>query len=206
MTLPIMEYFYSLQGEGYFQGSAAYFIRLAGCDVGCVWCDVKDSWHADNHPQLSIDIIIENLLHDVRIHNIKTEGLKVIITGGEPLQYQLNELTNALHYIGCKVHLETSGAYHLSGTFDWICVSPKKMKAPVDSILMQAHELKVVIYNQDDFNWATKYASLMNPSCLLYLQPEWGKSNSMTPIIIDYIKKNPRWQLSLQIHNFLKIR
>jgi organic radical activating enzyme len=195
--LPVMEHFYTLQGEGFHQGKAAYFIRLGGCDVGCVWCDVKDSWEADKHPQLKV----ENLRLKVK----ETPAGIVVITGGEPLMHNLDELTNELRAAGLKTHIETSGAYPLSGDWDWICLSPKKFKAPVPEILPYANELKVIIFNKSDFEWAEKYAALVSPHCKLYLQPEWDKAAQMTPLIIDYIKANPKWELSLQIHKYIDV-
>jgi organic radical activating enzyme len=196
-TLPVMEHFYTLQGEGYHQGKAAYFIRLGGCDVGCVWCDVKDSWDADKHPKWEI----ENLKAKVA----ETPAGIVVITGGEPLMHDLDILTRELQMAGLKTHIETSGAYPLSGSWDWICVSPKKFKAPIPAILPLAHELKVVVFNKSDFEWAEKYASQVSPSCKLYLQPEWDKAAEMTPQIIDYIKAHPGWELSLQIHKYINV-
>jgi 7-carboxy-7-deazaguanine synthase len=195
--LPVMEHFYTLQGEGFHQGKAAYFIRLGGCDVGCVWCDVKQSWIADNHPKWEV----ANLVSEVK----KTPVDIVVITGGEPLMHNLDALTIKLKEAGVKTHIETSGAYPLSGTWDWICLSPKKFKAPLPQILMAASELKVVIFNQSDFAWAQKYAALVSRSCKLYLQPEWEKAAAMTPLIIDYIKAHPRWELSLQIHKYINV-
>jgi organic radical activating enzyme len=192
-----MEHFYTLQGEGFHQGKAAYFVRLAGCDVGCVWCDVKDSWPKDKHPVMSIDEIISEIK--------KTPTKMVVITGGEPLMYDLLPLTTALHQHNYKVNIETSGAYPLSGNIDWICVSPKKFKAPLEEVLPFAHELKVVIFNTSDFIWAEKYASKVNPQCKLFLQPEWDKSPSITPLIIDYIKANPKWEFSLQMHKYIQV-
>jgi len=195
--LPVMEHFYTLQGEGFHQGRAAYFIRLGGCDVGCVWCDVKDSWDAEKHPKYEI----RNLTPEVR----KTPAEIVVITGGEPLMYDLNELTKELQQAGYKTHLETSGAYPLSGHWDWICLSPKKFKAPLPEILPKANELKVVIFNRSDFDWAEKYAALVSPECKLYLQPEWDKTAEMTPLIIEFIKSHPEWELSLQIHKYINV-
>jgi 7-carboxy-7-deazaguanine synthase len=196
-SLPVMEHFYTLQGEGYHQGKAAYFIRLGGCDVGCVWCDVKDSWDADKHPKYSI----EQLLEEVK----KTPAEIVVITGGEPLMHNLDELTETFQTAGLKMHIETSGAHPLSGLWDWICLSPKKFKAPLEPVLHLAHELKVVVFNKSDFDWAEKYAALVSPSCKLYLQPEWDKATQVTPMIIEYIKENPQWELSLQIHKYINV-
>src|SRR5262245_29653096 len=174
-TLPVMEQFYTLQGEGFHQGRAAYFIRLGGCDVGCVWCDVKDSWDASKHPLISV----ESLLSSVK----ETPAEIVVITGGEPLMHNLDELTKEFHAAGIRTHVETSSAYPLSGYWDWICVSPKKFKAPLPEILPKAHELKVVVFNRSDFDWAEKYAAMVSSSCKLYLQPEWDKAQEMTPLI-----------------------
>lgn len=197
VTLPVMEYFYTLQGEGFHQGRAAYFIRLGGCDVGCVWCDVKDSWDADKHPRYSI----EQLISEVK----KTPTRLVVITGGEPLMHNLNALTSALKEAGVETNIETSGAHPLSGHWDWICLSPKKFKEPLPDILPYANELKVVIFNKSDFDWAEKYAAQVSPSCKLYLQPEWDKAAQVTPLIIDYIKANPQWELSLQVHKYINV-
>jgi 7-carboxy-7-deazaguanine synthase len=195
--LPVMEQFYTLQGEGFHQGRAAYFIRLGGCDVGCVWCDVKESWEADKHPKYEV----ESLKSEV----IKTPAEIVVITGGEPLMYNLNALTEELQDAGLKTHIETSGAYPLSGDWNWICLSPKKFKAPLPDILPKAHELKVVIFNNSDFAWAEKYAAKVSANCKLYLQPEWEKAAQMTPLIIEYIKAHPKWELSLQIHKYINV-
>ena len=195
--LPVMEHFYTLQGEGYHQGRAAYFIRLGGCDVGCVWCDVKDSWDAGKHPLVKIE--------DLIISIEKTPAKLVVITGGEPLLHDLTPLTSALKEKGFETNIETSGAHPLSGNWNWICLSPKKFKAPLPAILPLANELKVVIFNKSDFDWAEKYAALVSPHCKLYLQPEWDKANSIIPSIIEYIKQHPQWELSLQIHKFVNI-
>ena len=197
ISFPVMEHFYTLQGEGFHQGKAAYFIRLGGCDVGCVWCDVKDSWDADKNPAYSI----QELLSEVK----KTPAQIAVITGGEPLLHNLDELTEEFQEAGIKMHIETSGAHPLSGLWDWICLSPKKFKAPLEPILHLANELKVVIFNKSDFKWAEKYAALVSPSCKLYLQPEWDKAAQMTPFMIEYIKANPQWQLSLQIHKYINV-
>jgi len=196
-SLPVMEHFYTLQGEGFHQGRAAYFIRLGGCDVGCVWCDVKDSWDAGKHPKMSI----ENLVSEVK----KTPSEMVVITGGEPLMHNLNELTTALQAAGLETNIETSGAHPLSGNWNWICLSPKKFKAPLPGILPHANELKVVVFNKSDFDWAEKYAALVSPHCKLFLQPEWDKAATVTPLIIDYIKAHPRWELSLQVHKYIGV-
>lgn len=192
-----MEHFYTIQGEGYHQGKAAYFIRLAGCDVGCVWCDVKDSWDAEKHPRYDVG----SLKSEVR----KTPAEIVVITGGEPLMHNLDELTKELRTAGLKTNIETSGAHPLSGAWDWICLSPKKFKAPLPEILPRANELKVVVFNKSDFAWAEKYAALVSPECKLYLQPEWDKASQVTPLLIEYIKAHPKWELSLQIHKYINV-
>jgi len=195
--LPLMEHFYTLQGEGFHQGKAAYFIRLGGCDVGCVWCDVKESWDASKHPQyLPTDIVAA-----VK----KTPAQLVVITGGEPLMHKLDNLTNQLKEQGLATHLETSGAHPLSGNWDWICLSPKKFKAPLESVLAVSHELNVVIYHKSDLEWAEAHAKKVNRACKLYLQPEWSKREKITPLLLDYIKENPQWELSLQVHKYLNI-
>jgi organic radical activating enzyme len=196
-SLPVMESFYTLQGEGFHQGKAAYFIRLGGCDVGCVWCDVKESWDAALHPKKQIDALIAEVQ--------ETPAKLVVITGGEPLMHSLDELTSALHTHGFETNIETSGAHPLSGSWDWICLSPKKFKAPLPGILPLAHELKVVIYHPSDFEWAEQYAAKVAPHCKLYLQPEWDKAAVVTPLIVDYIKAHPQWELSLQIHKYIRV-
>ncbi len=194
---PVMEMFYTLQGEGYHQGKAAYFIRLAGCDVGCVWCDVKESWDASKHPVLSIEEIVSSALaHPARL---------AIITGGEPLLYNLDALTIALKKVGFEVNIETSGSSPMSGNWDWVCLSPKKFKAPLTESIQAASELKVVIFNTHDFEWAETYAQQVAPNCKLYLQPEWDKSNEITPLVIEYIKANPKWELSAQLHKYIQV-
>jgi 7-carboxy-7-deazaguanine synthase len=196
-SLPLMEHFYTLQGEGRFTGHASYFIRLGGCDVGCVWCDVKESWDASKHPLVPITEIVASVV---------ASGTKIaVITGGEPMMHNLDTLTAMLKAQGIRTHVETSGAHPLSGTWDWICLSPKKFKAPLDEMIAAAHELKTVIYNKTDFAWAEQYAAKVSKDCLLYLQPEWSKSAEMNPMIIDYVKANPQWILSLQTHKFLNI-
>lgn len=196
-SLPLMEHFYTLQGEGRFTGHASYFIRLGGCDVGCVWCDVKDSWDASKHPLVPIAEIVATVV---------ASGTKIaVITGGEPMMHNLDTLTEMIREQGIRTHVETSGAHPLSGTWDWICLSPKKFKAPLNEMIASAHELKTVIYNKTDFAWAEQYAAKVSKDCLLYLQPEWSKSAEMNPLIIDYVKVNPQWILSLQTHKFLDI-
>jgi len=197
LHLPVMEHFYTLQGEGFHQGKAAYFIRLGGCDVGCVWCDVKDSWDGGRHPLRSIDF----LLSEIKKNPVEI----VVITGGEPLMHDLTELTNELHKAGFKTHMETSGSSPLSGKWDWITLSPKKFKEPLPEILLHANELKIVVFHKSDFAWAEKWAEQMSSQCKLYLQPEWTKASVVTPLIIDYIKAHPQWQLSLQIHKYINV-
>jgi organic radical activating enzyme len=195
--LPIMEHFYTLQGEGSHQGRAAYFIRLGGCDVGCVWCDVKDSWDAGKHPLVSVEDLVKTVA--------KTPAKLVVITGGEPLMHDLTALTTSLKANGFETNIETSGSHPLSGTWDWVCLSPKKFKAPLPAVVPFANELKVVIFNKSDFAWAEKYAAMVSSNCKLYLQPEWDKASTVTPRIIDYIKAHPQWQLSLQIHKYINV-
>lgn len=203
--LPVMESFYTLQGEGRFQGKAAYFIRLGGCDVGCVWCDVKDSWDAEKHPHLSVDEIVENLQKELSEVKKRDSSPFVVITGGEPLMHNLDNLTQAIKEAGYRTHLETSGAHPLTGAWDWICLSPKKFKAPLPDICKEANELKVVIYHPSDFQWAESYADTVHSDCELYLQPEWEKADKMTPLIVEYIQKNPKWTLCLQIHKYINV-
>ena len=196
-SLPVMEYFYTLQGEGYHQGRAAYFIRLGGCDVGCVWCDVKDSWDASKHPLQTVDFLVSEVQ--------KTPAKLVVITGGEPLLHNLDALTAALQAAGFETNIETSGSSPLSGNWNWICLSPKKFKAPLDHVVQVADELKVVIFNKHDFEWAETFAAQVPTSCKLYLQPEWEKASSMLPLITAYIKENPKWELSAQLHKYINV-
>lgn len=192
-----MEHFYTLQGEGAYAGQAAYFIRLGGCDVGCVWCDVKESWDAAAHPQMSVQEIVDlAAAHPGRI---------AVITGGEPSMYDLNALTQGLKAAGFRTHIETSASSPLSGTLDWVTLSPKKFKAPLPENMSWAHELKIVVFNKSDFKWAEQYAALVPPDCKLYLQTEWDKKEQITPMILDYIMEHPQWQLSLQTHKYLNI-
>jgi organic radical activating enzyme len=196
-TLPVMEAFYTIQGEGYHQGKAAYFIRLGGCDVGCVWCDVKESWDAAAHPQQSIADIVAGAAG--------FPGRMAVVTGGEPLMHDCTTLTRELHKAGFTTNIETSGAWPLSGEWDWICLSPKKFKAPLPEILPKASELKVVIYNKTDFEWAEQWAARVSPHCKLFLQPEWSRSAAVTPLIIEYIKSHPQWEFSLQLHKYIHV-
>lgn len=192
-----MEHFYTLQGEGMYSGQAAYFIRLGGCDVGCVWCDVKDSWDASKHPVMTVEeISTVASAHPGRI---------AVITGGEPAMHNLTAICQSLHREGFRVHIETSGAHPLSGKLDWITLSPKKFKAPLEENMELADELKIVVYNKSDFAWAEEHAAKVGKQCKLYLQPEWSRIDTMTPLIIDYIKQHPQWQLSLQTHKYINI-
>jgi 7-carboxy-7-deazaguanine synthase len=196
-SIPLMEDFYSLQGEGFHSGRAAYFIRLAGCDVGCVWCDVKESWDASMHPKVPISEIIDR---------VKDSGTDfVVVTGGEPAMYDLTELTAALKAENLEIAIETSGAYPLSGTFDWICLSPKKFKMPLEENYGLAQELKMIIFNKHDFKWSEELKTKVSDSCKLYLQPEWDKRDEMLPLMVDYVKENIDWNISLQTHKHLDI-
>ncbi len=195
--LPIMEAFYTLQGEGFHTGRPAYFIRLGGCDVGCHWCDVKESWEAADHPLLEVDLIATKAAQQ--------PSRFAVITGGEPVMYPLNKLTDILIKKDFKLAIETSGAYALSGDWHWICLSPKKNKPPLAEYYLKAHELKIIIYNQTDFLWAEEHAAKMNNNCKLYLQVEWSKREKMTPFVIEYVKNNPQWSISTQTHKYLNI-
>lgn len=194
--LPLMEQFYTIQGEGYHKGSAAYFIRIGGCDVGCHWCDVKESWDANLHPPTNVSEIIDNA---VEYSNT------VVVTGGEPLTWNMMHLTQGLKDKGIKVHIETSGSFALTGIWDWICLSPKKIKLPKPEIYKVANELKIIVYNKADFKFAEEQASKVNDECKLYLQPEWSKRNKVIPMIVDYVMDNPKWKVSLQTHKYLNI-
>jgi 7-carboxy-7-deazaguanine synthase len=196
IMLPLMEEFYTIQGEGYHTGTAAYFIRIGGCDVGCHWCDVKESWNAELHPPTHIGQIVENA---------KKYSETIVVTGGEPLMWDMTELTTNLKAQNLKVHIETSGAYKLSGTWDWICLSPKKNKLPTQTVYDNANELKVIIHNKHDFIFAEEQALKVNPNAILFLQPEWSKKEEMTPQIVDYVMANPKWRVSLQTHKYLNI-
>jgi len=195
--LPIMEYFYTIQGEGFHSGKAAFFIRLAGCDVGCVWCDVKESWNPDNHPCISY----ETILKEIKAVNADF----VVITGGEPAMYDLTNLVNLLHITGLETAIETSGCYPLLGDVHWYCFSPKKFKKPCVEAYQKANELKVVISHPSDFSWAEEHAGKVNSTCKLYLQPEWSKKERFLPEIINYVKNNPKWKISLQTHKWMDI-
>jgi organic radical activating enzyme len=196
LMLPLMEEFYTIQGEGFHTGTAAYFIRVGGCDVGCHWCDVKESWNAELHPPTAIDKIV---------FNASRYADTIVVTGGEPLTWDMAPLTQALKGKNLKTHIETSGAYPLTGTWDWICLSPKKNKLPVPSIYQKAHELKVIVFNRHDFVFAEEQAAQVNKDCMLYLQPEWSVRDKMTPLIVDYVMAHPKWKVSLQTHKYLNI-
>lgn len=203
---PVMEAFYTIQGEGYYTGRAAYFIRLGGCDVGCVWCDVKDSWEAGKHPVNSVAQIVVAAQAEIKKYQPQGGHLPIIvITGGEPLMHDLEALTASLKALGFQVNIETSGSWPLSGQLDWICLSPKKFKAPLPAVAARAQELKVVIFHKSDFTWAEDWAAQVGPQCKLYLAPEWDKREQMTPLIVDYIKTHPQWQLSLQTHKYIHV-
>jgi 7-carboxy-7-deazaguanine synthase len=194
--LPLMEEFYTIQGEGFHTGTAAYFIRIGGCDVGCHWCDVKESWNADLHPPTTIDLIVGNATK---------QADTIVITGGEPLMWDMSLLTQKLKDNNLKVHIETSGAYELTGTWDWICLSPKKNKLPTPLVYENANELKVIIHNKHDFIFAEQQAEKVNNKAILFLQPEWSKKEEITPLIVDYVMNNPKWRVSLQTHKYLNI-
>ncbi len=208
-VLPVMEAFYTIQGEGFHQGKAAYFIRLAGCDVGCSWCDVKESWSEEIHPKKTINQIVEEakiLTNQSRTRNKEQKTRNIcVITGGEPCMHDLNELTINLKQHNFNTHLETSGAYPISGNFDWICISPKKFKAPILENLKLANELKIIVFNKNDFSWAEEFAKKVSKNCALFLQPEWSKEKIMLPLIIDYIKENPQWAISIQLHKYIQV-
>ena len=195
--LPIMEHFFTIQGEGTYSGRAAYFVRLAGCDIGCVWCDVKESWDSELHPILGIDYLVSEIE--------KTTVDFVVITGGEPALYDLTFLIKKLKILKIDVAIETSGCYELKGIVDWYCFSPKKFKAPCNEAYQLANELKIVINHPSDLAWAEKHAEKVKPSCKLYLQPEWSKSDSLLPLIIEFVKSNNKWRISLQTHKFMHI-
>jgi len=197
ISYPVMEHFYTLQGEGYYTGQAAYFVRLAGCDVGCVWCDVKESWDASKHPTQTIEEIVDAIC--------QTPTQIVVITGGEPLLHDLTALCNALQAKGIRTHIETSGSSPLSGTWDWLCLSPKKFKAALPESIENADELKVIVFNASDFDWALQYQAKVKSTCKLYLQTEWDQQEKMLPKIIEFVKQNPKWQISLQTHKYLQI-
>ena len=194
--LPLMEEFYTIQGEGYHTGKAAYFIRVGGCDVGCHWCDVKESWNAELHPPTLANTIVDHA---------KKYSDTVVITGGEPLMWSMDYLTKKLQQYGIKTHIETSGAYSFSGSWNWFCLSPKKTKLPLEEVYKEADELKIIIFNKSDFKFAEEQAAKVGSKCELFLQPEWSKKEKMTELIVDYVMKNPKWKISLQTHKYLNI-
>ena len=196
-TLPVMEHFYTMQGEGHYAGCAAYFIRLGGCDVGCFWCDVKESWPIDAHPHHSIEEIV-GWVKDA-------EANLVVITGGEPAMHKLEELTAALQRLNIRTHIETSGTHKLSGSWDWVTFSPKKFKKPIDEFYQEAHELKVIVLNKHDLKWAQRHAEKVNEGCQLFLQPEWDNREETEGLILNFIRSNPNWRMSVQQHKFLGI-
>lgn len=194
--LPLMEAFYTIQGEGFHKGTAAFFIRIGGCDVGCHWCDVKESWDAARHPPTAISHIVEQA---------RQYSDTIVVTGGEPLMWDMAPLTTLLQNCGLKTHIETSGAYPLTGRWDWICLSPKKLKLPRPEIYTKANELKVIVYNKSDFELAEKQAAKVSADCVLYLQPEWSVREKVTPLIVEYVMRHPKWKISLQTHKYLNI-
>lgn len=196
LVVPLMEAFYTIQGEGYHKGTAAYFVRIGGCDVGCHWCDVKESWDAEKHPPTSIKTIVSQA---------KKHSDTIVVTGGEPLMWDMNPLTKSLKEVGLQTHIETSGAYPLTGHWDWVCLSPKKRMLPLPDIYTQAHELKVIVYNQSDLDFAEEQAAKVGANCKLFLQPEWSRRDSAMPLIVDYVMKHPQWKVSLQTHKYLNI-
>ena len=196
-SLPLMEAFHSIQGEGFFSGKSSYFLRIGGCDVGCYWCDVKESWDPNLHPLTEVDKIVE----DIKKYSVKI----VVITGGEPLMWNLEYLCKKLRNLDLKIHLETSGAYNLSGEFDWICLSPKKNLKPLNEVQLIADELKVIISNKNDFKWALDQSNKVKRDCKLYLQPEWSKKELVLPKIIDFVSKNQNWRISLQTHKYMNL-
>jgi 7-carboxy-7-deazaguanine synthase len=197
LQLPLVEHFFTLQGEGYQTGRAAYFLRIGGCDVGCSWCDSRFSWNPDLHPLVDINTIIGYVL--------KSGTDSVVITGGEPLMWNLDLLCKELKNNRISTFIETSGAYHLSGSWDWICLSPKKNSPPLEEVCDAADELKVIIQESIDFDWAEKYRALVKEKCKLFLQPEWSRKDEIIPVIVEYIKKNPVWRISLQSHKYIHI-
>ena len=197
LKLPIMEEFYTIQGEGANTGQPAYFIRVGGCDVGCHWCDVKESWDASIHPLVEVDVVVKNALQH--------PAMTVIVTGGEPTIYNLSYLTAQLKKKGVKTFIETSGAYPLTGDWDWVCLSPKKTSPPLPEIIQKASELKIIVHNNDDIKWAEKNTENVNKNCKLYLQPEWSKRNEIMPVIVEYVMQHPKWNISLQTHKYMGI-
>lgn len=195
--LPLVEDFYSIQGEGYHTGKAAYFIRLGGCDVGCRWCDAKESWNPAIHPPVDVDVVVARA--------VACAAQSIVITGGEPLIYELSPLTDALHERGLEIFLETSGSHPFSGHMDWVCLSPKRRKHPLDEAWGRADELKVVIERVEDIEWAEECAAKVRKMCRLYLQPEWSQSDELMPHLVEYVKANPKWLISIQTHKYMRI-
>lgn len=195
--LPVMEDFYTIQGEGFNSGKAAYFVRVGGCDVGCHWCDVKESWDASIHPLVKVDEVVKKI--------VDSGSKAVVITGGEPLQYNMNYITAEFRKKNIETFIETSGAYPLTGNWDWICLSPKKTMSPLEEVYKKASELKVIVYNKHDLEWAQQEAKKVNKDCLLFLQPEWSKSNEMMPLIVEFVKIHQDWMVSLQSHKYMNI-
>ena len=196
LALPLMEAFYSIQGEGFHKGSAAYFIRIGGCDVGCHWCDVKESWDAKKHPLTTVEVITRDA---VKYNSI------IVVTGGEPLIWNMAPLTSALKAKNMQIHIETSGSYQISGQWDWFCLSPKKNKLPIPAAFDRADELKVIIYNKDDFKFAEEQAKKVSGKCILFLQPEWSRREKVMPLLVNFVLQNPKWKVSLQTHKYLNI-
>ena len=196
LILPLMEEFYTIQGEGFHSGKAAYFIRIGGCDVGCDWCDVKESWDASRHPAVATDQIVKNAA---------TYSNTVVVTGGEPSEWNLTYLTEKLQEFRLKTHIETSGSSELTGSWNWVCLSPKRNKLPVKSSYKRADELKMIISNKQDFRFAEKQAKLVSKDCELYLQPEWSVREKMIPLMTDYVMLHPQWKISIQMHKYLNI-
>ena len=195
--LPVMETFYTVQGEGFYTGRPAFFIRVAGCDVGCVWCDVKDSWDANEHEVLQVSDLVKQ---------VQESGTQfVVITGGEPAMYDLNYLTQELHKLNVEIAVETSGAYELKGEYDWICLSPKKFKKPISSVIERANELKIIVFNKSDVKWAEEHAAQVSKDCKLYMQAEWEKKEEMYPLVLVYITRHPQWRISVQTHKYLGV-
>ena len=198
IDLPLMESFFTIQGEGFYSGTPAYFLRIGGCDVGCYWCDVKDSWDPKIHPLVSVDEIVKRVCDE-------NHSNTVVVTGGEPLMWDMSTLTNLLHNKKYSIHLETSGSHKVTGDWDWICLSPKKNEPPLKTIYSLVNELKIIVRNADDFRWAETHRKFVSEKCVLYLQPEWSVRDSIMPKIVDYVLKNNDWKISLQTHKYLNI-
>ncbi len=197
LKLPLVEDFYTIQGEGHHTGKPAYFIRLGGCDVGCRWCDAKFTWNPKMFPPVDVDEIVARA--------ISHPAQAIVITGGEPFLYPLGYITDRLHEEGLQIFLETSGSHEPSGTFDWVCLSPKRQAPPLPEAYDMADELKVIVEKAEDLQWAEKCAANVRSECLLFLQPEWSKYEKVTPLIVDFVKENPRWNISVQTHKFMHI-